>query len=111
MENNVMSWNQALRAGHNPSEYPFIATLVPTGQFEAMLDFKIWAKKTMGICCYFTQQSSGRKFQLTVYRRKEDERYMLDGCEIDFATCETEMDYILSVIDARGKISFANAWE
>ncbi len=106
-----MSWNQGLRAGHNPSEYPFIATLVQTGQFEAKLDFKIWAKKTMGICCYFTEKRYGRKFQLTVYRRKIDERYMIDGSEIDFATCETEMYYILSVIDARGKISFANAWE
>ena len=97
MENNVMSWLQGLRAGHNPSEYPFIATLVPTGQFEAKLDFKIWAKKTMGICCYFTQQSSGRKFQLTVYRRKSDERYMLDGCEIDFTTCETGISYMVSI--------------
>jgi len=105
-----MSWNQGLRAGHNPSEYPFIATLVPTGQFEARLDFKIWAKKIMGICCYFTDQRSGRKFQLTVYRRKEDERYMLDGCEIDFATCEIDTCYNISVaINLKGRPAFVNA--
>ena len=92
-------------------EYPFIATLVPTGQFEAKLDFKIWARKTMGICCYFTQQRSGRKFKLTVYRRNNDERYMLDGCEIDFTTCETGILYMVSVeINGKGNIAFRNAW-
>lgn len=104
---NVLLWNQALRMGHQPALYPFIATLVPTGEFEAVLDFKIWAKKTMGICCYFTQQSSGRKFQLTVYRRKKDERCMLDGSEIDFTTCETGASYIISV---EINVMFWNAW-
>lgn len=105
-----MSWNQGIRTGHNPSEYPFIATLVPTGQFVAKLDFKIWAKKTMGICCYFTDQRSGRKFQLTVYRRKSDERYMLDGSEIDFATCEIDTCYhILVAINNKGKAAFLYA--
>lgn len=111
MENNVMSWNHGLSLGYNPSEYPFIATLVPTGHFEAKLDFKIWAKKTVGVCCYFTDSRSGRKFQLTVYRRKEDENYMLDGCEIDFATCETDRSYMISVeIDNRGDKVLRNVW-
>jgi len=106
-----MSWNQGLRAGHNPSEYPFIATLVPTGQFVAKLDFKIWAKKTMGICCYFTDQRSGRKLQLTVNRRKSDETYMLDGCEIDFAICETGICYTVSVaINGKGNVMFRHTW-
>jgi hypothetical protein len=112
MVNNVMSWNQGLRSGHNPSEYPFIATLVPTGHFVVKLDFKIWAKKAMGICCYFTDQRSGRKFQLTVYRRKSDERYMLDGCEIDFSTCEIDEYYsVLVSVNERGNISFVHACE
>jgi len=110
MGTNVLSWNQALRMGHQPALYPFIATLVPTGEFEAVLDFKVWAKKTMGICCYFTQTETGRKFQLTVYRRKSDERYMLDGCEIDFSTCDVARIYRVRVdINGKGKITFKNA--
>jgi hypothetical protein len=110
MGTNVLSWNQALRMGHQPALYPFIATLVPTGEFEAVLDFKIWAKKTMGICCYFTQTETGRKFQLTVYRRKSDEKYMLGGSEIDFTTCHTDCIYKVRVdINGKGKITFKDA--
>jgi 3,4-dihydroxy-2-butanone 4-phosphate synthase len=111
MERNVLTWNQALAAGFQPGLYPFIATLVPTGELEAVLDFKVWAKKTMGICCYFTHTETARKFQLTVYRRKSDERYMLDACEIDFTTCETGASYMVSVeINGKGNIAFGNAW-
>ncbi len=110
MERNVLTWNQALAAGFHPGLYPFIATLVPTGELEAVLDFKVWAKKTMGICCYFTQTATGRKFQLTVYRRKSDEEYMLDGSDIDFSTCEQSRIYKICVaINGKGKISFRNA--
>jgi hypothetical protein len=110
MGTNVLSWNQALRMGHQPALYPFIATLAPTGEFEAVLNFKIWAKKTMGICCYFTQAETGRKFQLTVYRRKSDEKYMLDSSEIDFSTCDVARIYRVWVdINGKGKITFKNA--
>lgn len=109
MGTNVLSWNQALGMGHHPALYPFIATLVPTGKFEAVLDFKVWAKKTMGICCYFTHAETEKKFQLTVYRRKSDEKYMLDGSEIDFSTCDVACIYRVWVdINGKGKITFMN---
>ena len=64
----------------------------------------------MGISCYFTQTETGRKFQLTVYRRKSDEKYMLDGCEIDFSTCDVARIYRVRVdINGKGKITFKNA--
>jgi hypothetical protein len=110
MEKNVLTWNQALRMGYQPGLYPFIATLVPTGKFEAVLDFKVWARKTMAVCCYFTQTETGIKFQLTVYRRKSDEKYMLDGSEIDFSTADIGCNYIVWVgINGMGKISFKSA--
>ncbi len=63
MENNVLSWNIALEKGLEPRLYPYTAEHVPVGKYEAVLDFKIWAKKAMGICCYFTQRNTGIKFQ------------------------------------------------
>jgi hypothetical protein len=113
MENrNVLTWNQALEKGLNPSDYPFHTESVPVGKFPATLDFKIWAKKTMGISCFFTIQEDQRKFQLTVFRRSTDRQYMLENCDcdIDFSVCKTAETYIVRVaVNGKGNISFKNA--
>jgi len=110
MEKNVLTWNQALSMGRHPGLYPFIATLVPIGKFEAVLDFKVWAKKAIGICCCFTQTQTGRKFQVTVYRRQRDKRYMLEGSEIDFSTADTGCNYRVWIdFNGKGKIAFKSA--
>jgi hypothetical protein len=109
---NVLSWHQALDKGFNPSSYPFETALVPLGEFSAQLDFKIWAKKTMGISCFFTRLESQTKFQLTVYRRRSDSQYMLEGCDsnIDFSTCPVNENYLVQVaVNGKGNISFKNA--
>lgn len=98
MENNVLSWNVALDMGYEPRLYPYIGEAVPLGAFEAVLDFKIWAKKAMGICCYFTQKDTGTKFQLTVFRRQRDKSYMIDKSVIDFKMCDVNKGYLISVI-------------
>ncbi len=110
MESNVLSWNQALDKGYEPKLYPYLSEQVPLGKYNAKLDFKIWAKKIAGICCYFTQQDTGIKFQLTVYRRKSDELYQLDECNIDFKVCPISAIYYVKVgLNGKGNISFKDA--
>lgn len=105
---NVMSWNKALEEGHEPRLYPF-GRLAP-GEYIAVLDFKIWAKKTMGIACYFTNPADGTSFQLTVYRRQSDQQYKLNNSDIDFTTCPTRKLYRVKVIlNGRGHVSFNDA--
>ena len=110
MESIVLSWNAALEKGYEPRLYPYEVEYVPPGIFEARLDFKIWAKKTMAIGCYFTQNDTGTKFQLPVYRRQKDERYMLEEGTIDFKTCPVGMVYLITVsFNGKQKVVLKNA--
>ncbi|MDQ6812813.1 MAG: hypothetical protein M3040_03605 [Bacteroidota bacterium] len=110
MESNVLSWNVALEKGYEPRLYPYAIEYVPLGEYEAVLDFKVWAKKAMGICCYFTQKDTGKKFQLTVYRRQKDEQYMLDENGIDFKGCPVNTDYLITVnLNRKQKAAFKGA--
>lgn len=110
MESNVLSWNQALADGREPSLYLYESKEVPLGEYKARLDFKIWAKRTMGISCYFTQQDTGIKLQLTVYRRHSDELYKLEGGSIDFKTCPISSLYDIKVeLNGRGNTAFRHA--
>ena len=111
-DRNVLTWHQALDKGFNPPDYPFQTAWVPLGEFTATLDFKIWAKKTMGISCFFTRQEDQTKFQLTVYRRRSDRQYMLESgdCNIDFSTCPASHSYFVEVaVNGKGNFSFKNA--
>lgn len=110
MESNVLSWGQALEKGYEPRLYPYQAEQIPLGEYEAKLDFKIWAKKIAGICCYFTQQNTGIKFQLTVYRRRSDELYQLEGGDVDFKICPISSFYHIRVgLNSKGNITFKDA--
>jgi len=97
MESNVLSWNVALEREHEPRLYPYAKEYVPLGIYEAALHFKIWAKKAMAICCYFTQKDTGLKFQLTVYRRQKDELYRLEEEGVDFKVCPVNALYTITV--------------
>lgn len=110
MTTNVLSWSVALDKGFEPSEYPYAFDKVAFGEYEAILDFKIWAKKVMGICCYFTQVASGKKFQLTVYCKGRTGAYKIGNCDIDFTSCPIGTAYRIKVgADQRKKIVFENA--
>lgn len=110
MESNVLSWGQALEKGYEPKLYPYQLEQIPLNEYEAKLDFKIWAKKIAGICCYFTQHGTGIKFQLTVYRRRLDELYQLEGCDIDFKICPISILYYIKVgLNSKGNITFKDA--
>lgn len=108
MKGNVLSWGVALRKGFQPGMYSY--SEVPLGAYEATLDFKIWAKKIMGINCYFTQSNTGKKFQLTVYCKFKKGLYRIEGCEIDFVVCPVERVYNIKVFaDQKKKTIFAAA--
>lgn len=47
MGSNVLSWNQALEQGYEPRLYPYLAN-IPLDEYDAKLDFKVWAKKISG---------------------------------------------------------------
>ena len=91
---NVYAWNEALTNGCEPREYPYKDAIV--GEIVAKLDFKIWAKESVAVVCYFTDQESGKKFQLSVFRLK-DKSYRLKDVPIDFTTCPIEENYLLTI--------------
>ena len=109
MKGNVLSWESALQNGHDPRLYGFKPGDVPIGEFEAILDFKIWAKNVIAISCYFTKAGSGEKFQLTVYYSYKG-AYRINGCDLDFYSCPVANQYSIKVSLVNGKkIVFSSA--
>jgi hypothetical protein len=89
--------------------YPYAFGEVPLGEYEAVLDFKVWAKKIMAIGCYFTQAITDKKFQLTVYCSGTG-IYRIKDCPIDFTECPIGRLYRITVdADQKKKIRFVNA--
>src|SRR5438105_9034838 len=93
----VLSFYKALEQGCEPREYCYDPVIIPTGTFDAILEFKIWGKKTASVVCYFTQKETGAKFYLSVLKRIGDGKYMLDGCAIDFRECPAPALYQIQV--------------
>ena len=104
---NVVTWLQAIEKGYEPRLYSYQIEDVPVGEYDAVLDCKVWANKIMGICCYFTQKCTGKKFQLTVYRRLVDKIYKLKSSDIDFTECPLNCAYHIRVsIHEKGRAVF-----
>jgi hypothetical protein len=106
MKVNVLSWKQALAQGRCPASYTYLFEEIPPGEYRAMLDYKIWAKKLMAISCYFTQVTTGIKMQLTVYC---NESGVYHAGTIDFATCPVQEIYLIRVADQKKKIRLVHA--
>jgi len=110
MSNKVMSWNVAIENGYNPSLYAFNADDIPFGEYEAVLDFKVWAKNTMGISCHFVQKQTGKKFKLTVFRQPATKAYTLDSGGMSFVESPVNCNYLLKVSrNDKGRIVFEKA--
>jgi hypothetical protein len=109
MARNVLSWSVAVKSGFEMRLYPYAFEEVPLGEYEAVLDFKVWAKKIMAIGCYFTHALSGKRFQLTVYC-KGTGLYKIEGSTIDFTECPIKRKYRLKVdADQKKRIVFKSA--
>ncbi|HEY9259494.1 hypothetical protein [Chitinophaga sp.] len=87
MNENVNTFLQALDAGYEPREYLYEAHYLPIGDVCALLDFKIWTKNAAGITCFLSENDTGKKFRLTVFRRKDNHEYKLDDGIVDFRNC------------------------
>jgi hypothetical protein len=94
---NVLTWTAAIGKGHEPRLYPYTAEEVPTGDYEARLDFKMWAKREDTIHCYFTHSETGKKFQLSVYKNGKTGLYAINAEGLDFLECPDETDYRITV--------------
>lgn len=106
MRGNVLSWQAAIRRGYRPNLYGYAAHTVPVGEVQAVLDFKIWAKKVMAINCYFTQTGTGLPFQLTVYCQQG--KYGVQ--DLDFAVCPVNRLYRLwTVVDRKERVKLIAA--
>jgi len=106
MASRVFAWKDALANGLSPGLYSY--SDVPLGEYDAILDFKIWAKKLMAINCYFTQVVTGKKILLTVFCN-EGGLYKVGGSAINFATCDIERVYKINVMANQNKrIVFAH---
>lgn len=104
MSCNVLAWNEALNRGHLPRLYGYTPGEIPTGEFCAVLDCKIWAKKVIGINCYFSHFDTGQKFQLTVYFNLSSKGYYINSGNVDFSSCAIGKVYYLIVrLDVKGQ--------
>lgn len=106
MERNVQSFGMAINSGYNPLDYIFDPEKILVGEYDAVLDFKIWSKRIIGINCYFTKLLTKEKIQLTVYGNKNTGMYVVPGTAIDFTSCAVGIVYHISVTkNSKGKIS------
>lgn len=107
MASNVFAWKDALAKGYQPGLYSY--NEVPLGEYDAILDFKIWAKKVMAINCYFTEVLTGKKILLTVFCN-EAGVYKVGSSEINFANCDIGIVYRINVMaNQKKRIVFADA--
>jgi hypothetical protein len=104
---NVLSWKEALKQGFEPRLYSYATGDIPLGNVEAVLDFKVWAQKVMGIGCYFTELQTGRKFILTVYCQPSGV-YRQSSHPTDFSSCPIATVYRLFIsLHKSGRIIFS----
>lgn len=101
MNEKVLSFKTALQEGFRYSEYSFEVSKIPFGTFDAILDYKIWAKRVLAINAYFTKVMTGDKFVLTVYCDRETGTYFIKNSLIDFSGCSTGIIYKIVVAKTR----------
>ena len=96
MKRNVLTWNQALENGYEPKDYPYDLKDIPEGSYKAKIDFKIWVKKTMAVCCYFIFIEMNKKCCITIYRNKFF-AYEILNSDINFTECTIKTIYTIEM--------------
>jgi hypothetical protein len=110
MERNVYSFKVAIAKGYEPRLYSYDADKIPSGIFDAVLDFKTWSKRIIAINCYFTKIDTKEKFIVTIYCNNQTAKFQLPNSDVDFSSCLVGQAYHISVIKKdRGKIVLESA--
>lgn len=76
----AMTYEQAVELGLEPRDYAYEPVC---GEFEAVLDFKVWGK-SVNLQCFFTATATGERFRISAFR-KDGKRYTPRDMQIDFA--------------------------
>ena len=76
----AMTYDQAVEAGLEPQEYDYEA---PEGEYEAVLDFKVWGK-SVNLQCFFTALDTDDMFRISAFRGNTTRYTPKDG-GIDFS--------------------------
>jgi len=97
MKRNVSSFKVAVSKGYEPRLYSYDPGAVPSGEFEAILDFKTWSKRIIAINCYFTKKDTGNKFVVTAYCNYKTGRYAVTDSLVDFSNCPLNACYKIKI--------------
>ena len=111
MENitTVLHFNTAIIGGYEPGNYSWDKQVIPTGKYDARLDFMIWSKKQMAINCYFTTEDNNSKIILSAYRSKDkEEKYLAGNTEMRHIPFNVMMNLEVQ-LNSMGNPSLKNA--
>jgi hypothetical protein len=76
-KNNVLGFYEAIKAGYEPNDYSYQADEIPSGQYNVLLDFMIWARSLDAIELYCRVEQTGQKFRISYFKDKE-QKFDLD---------------------------------
>ena len=76
----ALTYEQAVEQGLEPRSYAYEPVI---GEFEAVLDFKVWGK-SVNLQCFFTVPATGERFRVSAFR-DEAKRYTPRDGVIDFS--------------------------
>ncbi|HEY8929829.1 MAG TPA: hypothetical protein VIM55_11590 [Mucilaginibacter sp.] len=69
--NNVLSFYEAIQAGHKPEQYSYQYDEIPNGEYNVFLDFMVKARRLDAIELYCRVQQTGQKFRISYFKDKE----------------------------------------
>lgn len=89
----ALTYDQAVEMGLEPRDYAYDPVI---GEFEAVLDFKVWGK-SVNLQCFFTVPETGERFRVSAFR-EDGKHYTPKDGEIDFSEEELEGGlYLLTI--------------
>jgi len=83
----VLTYRAAKAQGFDARLYAYRSGEVPIGKLLVILDRKIWGRGVMGIGCYFTAESVGKRFMLTAYWEPRANGYVVWSSGMNLLSC------------------------
>lgn len=76
----ALTYDQAVELGLEPRDYAYEPVI---GEFEAVLDFKVWGK-SVNLQCFFTVPTTGERFRVSAFR-DDGKHYTPKDGRLDFS--------------------------